>query len=311
MSLAVAPSATKQSAITRSAINQPVIKAFFHQTTFTLTYVVHCPTTKQCAIIDPALDFDIFAGKLDVEFAQNIIDYVNYYQLDVKWIMETHAHADHVTAASYLKHKLGGKLVCGQAITSVQTTFKALFNLPEFASDGSQFDQLVNEGDSLPLGELTIKVLATPGHTPDSMTFVIGDNAFIGDTLFMPDSGSARCDFPDGSAAELYQSIQKIYALGDHITLYMCHDYQPNGRELVYCCKVSEQKAHNIQINAAVSEAEYVRIREQRDNRLAVPRLIYPSLQLNIRAGQLPEPEESGQYFLKTPLTGVEKLVLK
>ncbi|NMP32496.1 MBL fold metallo-hydrolase [Thalassotalea sp. M1531] len=287
---------------------QPVIKHFFHSASFTLTYVVSCPETKQCAIIDPALDFDIFSSHIDTSFAQEIIGYVKKQSLEVKWIMETHAHADHVTAASYLKKKLGGQLVCGRDVTSVQSTFKELFNFPDFKDDGSQFDLLVRDGESFDLGKLTFKVMSTPGHTPDSVTYVIGDHAFIGDTLFMPDSGSARCDFPDGSAALLYQSIQKIYQLDDNVKLYMCHDYQPNGREVAYYCTVAQQKAENIQICSNISEQAYIEKREQRDGKLAVPRLIYPSLQLNIRAGQLPGPESDNQYFLKTPIFGVENL---
>lgn len=287
---------------------QPIIKAFFHQATFTLSYVVHCPNTNQCAIIDPVLDFDIFSGELDTEFSHRIIEYIQSKKLTVKWIMETHAHADHVTSASFLKKQLGGELVCGSNIVSVQSTFKTLFNLPEFPNDGSQFDKLVSEGDKLALGDFEFSVIATPGHTPDSVTYVINDNAFIGDTLFMPDSGSARCDFPDGSAQLLYQSIQKIYALGDQVQVYMCHDYMPNKRELQYVCTVAEQKANNVQISANTSEQDYVEKRITRDSSLAVPRLIYPSLQLNIRAGELPEAESNGSYYLKTPLSGVDKL---
>ncbi|WP_448213400.1 MBL fold metallo-hydrolase [Colwellia sp. MEBiC06753] len=287
---------------------QPIITPFFHHDTYTLTYVVHCTETNECAIIDPALDFDIFSGQLDVEFAQRIIDFVLNNHLSVRWIMETHAHADHVTAASYLKAKLGGQLVCGKNITSVQTTFKTLFNLSEFANDGSQFDQLVAEGDTIKLGQFNFEVIDTPGHTPDSVTYVIAGNAFVGDTLFMPDSGSARCDFPDGSAQALYQSIQKIYALGDNINLYMCHDYMPEGREMAYCCTVAEQKANNIQIAVEITEQEYIKTREQRDGTLAVPRLIYPSLQLNIRAGELPPPASNHKHYLQIPLSGTDKL---
>jgi len=286
----------------------PSIKAFFHKPSFTLTYVVSCPDTGHCAIIDPALDFDIYACHIDSKFAQEIISYVNENKLEVKWIMETHAHADHVTASSYLKQKLGGKTVCGKQVTSVQSTFKSLFNIDNFKADGSQFDHLVCEGDNIVLGSLNINVLETPGHTPDSVTYVIGEHAFIGDTLFMPDSGSARCDFPDGSASQLFQSIQKIYQLGENVMLYMCHDYQPNGRELAYCCSVAEQKNSNIQISQQILEKDYVKQRTTRDSTLNVPRLIYPSLQLNIRAGQLPAPENSGQIFLKTPIIGIENL---
>ena len=289
-------------------IVQPTIQHFFHQASFTLCYVVHCPNTKQCAIIDPALDFDIFSGELDTNFCHQIINYVIVQGLEVKWIMETHAHADHVTAASFLKSRLGGETVVGKNVTSVQTTFKMLFNLESFDDTGGQFDKLVSEGDCLPLGDCSFSVIDTPGHTPDSVTYVIANNAFIGDTLFMPDSGSARCDFPDGCASKLYQSIQKIYLLGDDTNLYMCHDYQPNKRELLYVCTVKDQKEHNIQITDNISEQTYVEKRETRDAGLCVPRLIYPSLQLNISAGQLPEAETNGTHYLKIPLSGVDKL---
>ncbi|MFD2166930.1 MBL fold metallo-hydrolase [Thalassotalea euphylliae] len=287
---------------------QPVIQHFFHPASYTLTYVVHCPKTRQCAIIDPALDFDIFSGELDIKAIEEVLAYIENENLSVKWLMETHAHADHVTGATALKKRIGGQTVCGKNIVSVQHTFKSLFNQDDFSDDGSQFDQLVSEGDKLSLGCLDISIIDTPGHTPDSVTYIIGDNAFVGDTLFMPDSGSARCDFPDGCAKQLYQSIQKIYALGEHITLYMCHDYQPNKRELLYCCSVADQKAHNVHVASTVSEHEYVETRETRDRKLAVPRLIYPSLQLNIRAGELPAAENNGAHYLKLPLSGVERI---
>lgn len=286
----------------------PIIKAFFHSASFTLTYVVSCPNTKQCAIIDPALDFDLFSGKIDSVFAKDVVAYIEEQGLALQWILETHAHADHVTAASFIKRKLGGEIACGRKITDIQTTFKSLFNLHDFPCNGEQFDVLLDENSKLALGDLTINVLETPGHTPDSLTYVIGNNAFIGDTLFMPDSGSARCDFPDGSAKLLFSSIQKIYALGDSTVLHMCHDYQPNKRELKYTCTVAEQKEANIQISAKVSESDYVAARESRDSGLAVPRLIYPSLQLNIRAGELPEKEDNNQHYLKLPINGAENL---
>lgn len=286
----------------------PTIKALFHYPSSTLCYVVSCPETSKCAIIDPALDFDIHSGIIDSKFAATIIDYVQKNALSVEWILESHAHADHITAASYLKKKLGGLIACGSEIKTIQKAFKQVFNLPQLNTNGEQFDLLLCDGQQLELGNIPIKVLSTPGHTPDSLTYVIGDNAFIGDTLFMPDSGSARCDFPSGSAALLYQSIQKIYALGDDITLYMCHDYQPNQRELRYSCLVSEQKNNNIHIAAQISEQEYITTREQRDSTLAIPRLLYPSLQFNIIAGQLPAADEKSNHFLKLPITGIENL---
>ena len=286
----------------------PKIKVLFHQPSFTLCYIVSCPQSGKCAIIDPVLDFDIHSGRISTEFVTTIIDYIREHQLQLEWILETHAHADHVTAASYLKKHLGGLIACGSEITAIQDTFKQVFNLSDLATNGEQFDYLLSDGDTLPLGQGTIKVMTTPGHTPDSVTYVIGKHAFIGDTLFMPDSGSARCDFPSGSASLLYQSIQKIYQLGNEFTLYMCHDYQPNQRALEYACSVSEQKEMNIHINAEVSEGEYIATREQRDSKLAIPRLLYPSLQFNIIAGQLPSGDENNQHFLKLPLSGIEHL---
>ncbi|WDE07334.1 MBL fold metallo-hydrolase [Thalassomonas viridans] len=286
----------------------PEIKAFFHQPSSTLCYVVTCPESRKCAVIDPVLDFDIYSGEIDTAFATTIIDYIQEEALQLEWLLETHAHADHVTAASYLKKRLGGKIACGSEITSIQETFKSVFNLKDLNTDGGQFDRLLSDGETLELGHCSIKVLATPGHTPDSLTYVIGNNAFIGDTLFMPDSGSARCDFPRGSAAQLYQSIQKIYRLGNDITLYMCHDYQPNQRALRYACPVSEQREMNIHIADGVSEQEYVTTRQQRDTGLAIPRLLYPALQFNIIAGQLPAAEDNNQHYLKLPLAGISKL---
>ncbi|WDE10068.1 MBL fold metallo-hydrolase [Thalassomonas haliotis] len=286
----------------------PKIKALFHQPSSTLCYIVTCPESRKCAVIDPVLDFDIYSGAIDTQFAAGVIDYIRENDLQLEWLLETHAHADHVTAASYLKKKLGGNIACGSEITSIQQTFKEVFNLTTLNTNGEQFDRLLHDGDQLALGNCNIKVLATPGHTPDSLTYLIGNNAFIGDTLFMPDSGSARCDFPSGSAAQLYQSIQKIYQLGNDITLYMCHDYQPNQRALRYACPVSEQKEMNIHIACGVSEQEYVTTRQQRDTGLAIPRLLYPSLQFNIIAGQLPAADESNKHYLKLPLSGIDKL---
>ncbi|WP_371186001.1 MBL fold metallo-hydrolase [Thalassotalea maritima] len=285
------------------------IQHFFHQPTFTLSYIVFDDVSGDAAIIDPALDFDPVASAVDVSFSQTLIHFIESRQLTLRYILETHAHADHISSAFYIKQHLGGKIAIGRHITDIQKTFKTVFNLiKDFNTDGVQFDLLLDEGDCLPLGQHTVKVLETPGHTPDSLTYVINDNAFVGDTLFMPDSGSARCDFPGGDARLLYQSIHKIYALGDETKLYMCHDYQPGGRELRFVTTVAEQKADNIQINDGVSEAQYVQVREARDATLANPKLIYPSLQCNIQAGNLPAPEEDNQRYFKTPIQGVEKL---
>ncbi|WP_394174614.1 MBL fold metallo-hydrolase [Thalassotalea litorea] len=281
----------------------PDIKAFFHQASFTLTYVVSCPQTRQCAIIDPALDFDPIACQISSQFSDQLIQYIQDNQLNLSYILETHAHADHISSASYLKSKLGGEIGISANIKRTQSAFKVIFNMAKQLNEGAQhFDRLLREGDSLALGNLSIDVLETPGHTPDSITFVIGKHAFIGDTLFMPDSGSARCDFPGGDARLLYSSIQKLYALGDATCLYMCHDYQPQGRALAFQCTVAEQKQQNIQVREGVAEQDYVKIREARDATLANPTLLFPSLQCNIRAGKLPIPEDNGQVYFKLPV---------
>ena len=283
-------------------MSHPVIKAFFHHDSSTLTYVVHCPTTKICCVIDAALDYDIYSGDISSDCLTLLYDYIREQELSVEWILETHAHADHMTASQEIKKSLGGKIAVGCGIKDVQASVRTMLNLPKDRLNTLDFDQLLEDGQSIALGNLTINVMATPGHTPDSVTFVIGDNAFVGDTLFMPDSGSARCDFPNGSAAQLYQSIQKIYQLGDHINLYMCHDYQPNGRALAYVCNVAEQKQSNIQINETINEQDYVNNRESRDQKLAIPRLLYPALQINVRGGKLPPVESNQQAYIKMPL---------
>ncbi len=295
---------------TSGGVMQTHIEHFFHPSSFTITYVVYDKQSKECAIIDPALDFDALASSVDVEQAQNIINFVQQHDLTVTYILETHAHADHISSANYLKNKLGGKIAIGKPITGIQKTFKTIFNLAkDFNTQGMQFDQLLNEGDKLPLGDGEIQVLATPGHTPDSVTYVINNNAFVGDTLFMPDSGSARCDFPGGDAQTLFESIHKIYALGDDTNLYMCHDYQPGGRELKFKTTVAEQKRDNIQISANVPKEEYVKVREARDETLANPKLLFPALQCNIQAGKLPQFAEEENPYLKIPVYGVEKLI--
>jgi glyoxylase-like metal-dependent hydrolase (beta-lactamase superfamily II) len=284
---------------------EPLIQSFYHPPSSTMTYVICDPTSKNAAIIDPALDFDLSSGKISMQSSDEIIDYVNTNGLIVHWILETHAHADHLTSAQYLQQKLGGKIAIGQGIQFVQETFKPIFNLPDsFAIDGSQFDKLLSDGDTLPLGDLSIKVMATPGHTNDSMTFIAGNNAFIGDTLFMPDSGTARCDFPGGNAAILFDSIQKIYALGDDTVLWICHDYQPEGRQLAFKTTVAEQKSANIHLTETTEKQQFVGVREGRDTNLAVPKLLYPSVQVNIQAGHLPEPQNNQAIYVKTPIIG-------
>ncbi|QOL25202.1 MBL fold metallo-hydrolase [Thalassotalea sp. LPB0316] len=283
-------------------MHHPTIKAFFHQDSSTLTYVVHCPVTLKCCVIDPPLDYDIFSGNLTSNCLTPIIEYIKRETLSVQWLLETHAHADHVTGSKVLKAKVGGQIAVSHGIEDVQNSVKKMLQLSDEVLTTQVFDKLFEDGERLELGELTIEILATPGHTPDSVTFVIGEHAFVGDTLFMPDSGSARCDFPNGSAAQLYQSIQKIYQLGDNTKLYMCHDYRPNNRELAYITTVAEQKKSNVQINETVSQAQYVEVREGRDAKLAIPRLLYPALQVNIRGGNLPQADSNGQAYIRMPM---------
>jgi glyoxylase-like metal-dependent hydrolase (beta-lactamase superfamily II) len=280
------------------------IKCFFDEVTNTATYLIADNQAKECAIIDSVLNFDQSSGTTSTTLADNIIDYINDKKWQCRWILETHAHADHLTAAPYLKNKLGGTTAIGHHIVDVQKTFKPIFDFEsDFATDGHQFDQLLNEGDVLELGKFTIDVLHTPGHTPACITFIIDGAAFIGDTLFMPDYGTARCDFPGGSAEHLYDSIQKIFALPDDTRLFMGHDYKAKNRDIfAWESTVAEQKSQNIHINTNVSADEYVAFRNERDKGLAMPKLILPSVQVNIRAGHLPEAASNGVHYLKLPI---------
>lgn len=282
----------------------PVVTPFFHQASNTWTYVVSDPETLATAIIDPCLDFDARSGRTGVRSAMRLIEFIEANKLDLRWILETHAHADHLSAGRWLKSERPvACLAIGQGIREVQQTFKPVFNLGvEFATDGRQFDHLFVDGEQFRLGELDARVIATPGHTNDSVSYRIGDALFVGDTLFMPDGGSARCDFPGGSAARLYQSIQRLYQLPDDTRVFVCHDYGPNGRDFRCETTIAAQKAGNIHLRSEVSEAEFVRIREARDATLDMPALILPSIQINIRAGELPEPESNGVRYLKLPL---------
>ncbi len=281
----------------------PIVKSFFDPATFSLSYLVSCPETKKAIIIDPVLDFDPAAMKTDTASAQKIISQISQDELDLAWILETHAHADHLSAAQYLKQSTGAPIAIGKEITQVQSTFNQLFELSgRSAASASDFDRLLADGDRLSVGSLTIEVMHTPGHTPTCCTYVIGDAAFVGDTIFMPDFGTARCDFPGGDAKQLYQSLQKTLSLPAGTRLFMCHDYMPGGRELAWETTVETQKATNIHIKAGTSEAEFVKMRTERDKQLPVPKLILPSLQINIRAGKLPEESESGTRFIKLPL---------
>lgn len=285
---------------------KPEVTAFFDKDTNTISYVVKDPGSLSCAVIDSVMDIDYAAGRISYQSADKIIAYVREHGLKVEWLIETHAHADHLSAAPYIQEKLGGKLGIGEHITTVQDVFGKVFNEgTEFRRDGSQFDRLFKEGDSYQIGGMTAHVMHTPGHTPACTTHVIGDAAFVGDTLFMPDGGTARADFPGGDARTLFRSIKRVLALPGEMRLFMCHDYGPNGRDIRWETTVAEERAHNIHVRDGVSEDEFVKMREARDATLAVPKLIVPSLQVNIRGGHLPEPDGSGKRYLKVPLNGL------
>ena len=283
---------------------QPDVKAFFDEATNTVSYVVRDPSGSACAILDSVLDFDYASGRTDTRSADAIIAHIRAEGLEVQWLLETHVHADHLSAAPYLQERLGGKIGIGDRIRIVQDTFGKVFNEgTEFQRDGSQFDKLFEEGDSFMIGQMRGDVLHTPGHTPACLTYVIGDAAFVGDTLFMPDFGTARCDFPGGSSEVLYNSIQKILALPDETRIFVCHDYKAPGRdEYAWETTVAAQKAGNIHVGAGKARAEFVQMRDARDAQLAMPRLIIPSLQVNMRAGQMPPADEKGDVFLKVPV---------
>jgi len=285
-------------------MSRPIVTHFFDEPTNTFSYVVQDPDSKSCAILDSVLDFDYAAGRTDVRSADEIIAFVRDHGLEVEWILETHVHADHLSAAPYLHEKLGGKTGIGANITVVQDVFGKAFNAgTEFARDGSQFDRLFEEGDTFTIGNLDGRVLHTPGHTPACLTYVIGDAAFVGDTLFMPDYGTARCDFPGGDARTLYRSIQKVLALPGETRLFLCHDYKaPNREEYQHETTVAEQRAHNVHVHEGISEEEFVRMRTERDATLDMPRLILPSVQVNMRAGHMPPAEDNGQVYLKVPI---------
>jgi glyoxylase-like metal-dependent hydrolase (beta-lactamase superfamily II) len=282
----------------------PNVQAFFDDDSCTWTYLVSDPTRGVAAIIDPVLDFDPKSGNTSTASAQKVLDALRASGLKLAWILETHAHADHLSAGHWLREQCpGAKLAIGEGIRQVQKTFQAIFNLGEhFPVDGSQFDRLFADGERCLLGDIEIEVIATPGHTNDSLSYRIGDAVFVGDTLFMPDGGSARCDFPGGSAARLYRSIQRLFELPDETRLFVCHDYSPGGRAAACETSVGAERTANIHVGAGRSEAEFVAMREARDATLPMPRLILPSVQVNIRAGQLPEPEDNGVRYLKLPL---------
>ncbi|MGR3364469.1 MAG: MBL fold metallo-hydrolase [Maritimibacter harenae] len=282
---------------------KPDVKAFFDPATNTISYVVKDPNSQSCAIVDSVMDIDYAAGRITYDNADEIIQYVRDNDLKVEWLIETHVHADHLSAAPYIQQKLGGKIGIGENITVVQDTFGKVFNEgTEFQRDGSQFDRLFKEGDTYQIGGMTAFAMHTPGHTPACMTHVIGDSAFVGDTLFMPDGGSARADFPGGDAGILYDSIQKVLSLPDETKLFMCHDYGPNGRDIQWETSVADEKEHNIHVGGGKTKEDFVKFRTERDAQLDMPRLIIPSLQVNMRAGQMPPKDEQGDVFLKVPV---------
>ena len=282
----------------------PNITAFFDEATNTISYIVCDPNGSACAVIDSVLDFDFASGRTDTRSADKLINFVKENKLDVQWLLESHVHADHLSAAPYIQMEVGGKIGIGSHITDVQETFGKIFNEgTEFQRDGSQFDKLFVEGDTFHIGQLRGDVLHTPGHTPACMTYVIGDAAFVGDTLFMPDFGTARCDFPGGSSENLFSSIQKILSLPDATRIFVGHDYKAPGREhYAWETTVGEQKKKNIHIKSGKSKEDFVKLRDERDAKLAMPKLIVPSLQINMRAGNMPEPDEQGDVFLKVPI---------
>ena len=283
---------------------KPIVDAFFDETTNTVSYIVREPEGQSCAIIDSVLDYDQAAGRTDTSSADAIIAFVKVNDLKVAWILESHVHADHLSAAPYLQDQLGGKIGIGTQITVVQDTFGKVFNEgTAFQRDGSQFDALFEDGESLNIGQMRVDVMHTPGHTPACLTYVIGDTAFVGDTLFMPDFGTARCDFPGGSASDLYESIQRILSLPDDTRVFVGHDYKAPGRdEFAWETTIGEQKALNIHIGEGRPMEEFVTMRTARDGKLGMPRLILPSIQTNIRAGQMPEPEDDGKSYFKVPI---------
>ena len=279
------------------------IESFFHKATSTFSHVIADPDSRQAAIIDPVLDFDYKSGRTSTESADQLVAWLEENGYQAEWVLETHAHADHLTASMYLRGKLGAKIGIGEGITSVQKTFAKVFNFADdFRTDGSQFDHLFRDNEEIRIGTIVGRVMHTPGHTNDSVTYLFADAAFVGDTMFMPDFGTGRCDFPGGDARLLYQSIQKIYQLPDETRVFLCHDYPPASREETCMTTILDEKQHNIHINASSNIDEFVRMREARDAQLAMPALILPSIQVNIRAGEMPEREDNGISYLKLPL---------
>ena len=289
-----------------SVVQKADVRHYYDQDTNTISYLVSDPQTQHCAVIDSVLNFDYAAGKISYQQADQIIADINASGLTVQWLIETHVHADHLSAAPYIQQKVGGEIMISKEITAVQDIFGKVFNAgTEFERDGSQFDRLLSDGDDYMIGNIPAKAIHTPGHTPACMAHVIGDAIFVGDTLFMPDGGTARADFPGGDARTLYRSIHKILALPETYRMFICHDYQPGGREFAFQTSVKEQRESNIHIADNVSEDAFVAMREARDATLNMPKLIMPSIQVNMRAGHMPKAEENGDTYLKVPVTGI------
>ena len=286
------------------------IKGFFDEETSTISYVVYDTTSKKCAVIDSVLDFDFSSGSIDYHNAEKIISYIEKMKLDLEWLIETHVHADHLSASPYIQKKLGGKIGISEKISDIQNIFGKTFNAgTEFQRDGSQFDRLFKDNDEYKIGSIKCKVINTPGHTPACTAHVIGNSIFVGDTLFMPDLGSARADFPGGDARELYRSIQKILSYPDDTLIFVCHDYPPTSRKVEWVTTVGEQKKKNIHVKTSIGEDEFVKVREARDKTLSMPKLIIPSIQVNMRAGNLPPAEDNGDVFIKVPINSMKNLV--
>ena len=286
------------------------IKSFFDEETSTISYVVYDTTSKKCAVIDSVLDFDFSSGSIDYHNAEKIISYIEKMKLNLEWLIETHVHADHLSASPYIQKKLGGKIGISEKISDIQNIFGKTFNAgTEFQRDGSQFDRLFKDNDEYKIGSIKCKVINTPGHTPACTAHVIGNSIFVGDTLFMPDLGSARADFPGGDARELYRSIQKILSYPDDTLIFVCHDYPPTSRKVEWVTTVGEQKKKNIHVKTSIGEDEFVKVREARDKTLNMPKLIIPSIQVNMRAGNLPPAEDSGDVFIKVPINSMKNLV--
>ena len=282
---------------------KPSVKAFYEKSSGTISYVVQDPSSKNCAVIDSVLNFDFSSGRTSTESADEIIRYIEQKKLELEWIIETHVHADHLSAAPYIQEKIGGKIGIGEKIILIQDQFGKIFNEgTRFQRDGSQFDRLFKDGDQYSIGSMNARTMHTPGHTPACMVHIIEDAAFVGDTLFMPDGGTARADFPGGDARDLYRSVKRVLELPSETRLFICHDYGPGGRDATWETTVGEQKEKNIHVRDGVTEDEFVEMRETRDSTLSMPKLIIPSIQVNMRAGEMPEKEDNGVNYIKIPI---------